>query len=97
MQRLELEGHVKNLEAQLLDLRLKTDEQGRQVQDMSLSKSRLQADGSEFARQVEELQVQIVAASAQKAHSLGQLVKIDTLKDFLFEIIVLDVIELYIA
>ena len=56
----------KSLEQQLQDLNVKFDDSVRNTQDLSSNKSRLEAENSELARQLHEVESQVgVIASAR--------------------------------
>jgi chromosome segregation ATPase len=71
-QRVEFERHAKAFEAQLVELRMKNDEQQRQIHDIGTTKSRLQSDNGELSRQVEELEANITATTRLKAQYAAQ-------------------------
>lgn len=51
-----------------MELRMKNDEQQRQIHDIGTAKSRLQFDNGELCRQVEELEANINATTRLKVH-----------------------------
>ena len=65
---------MKQLESQLLELRMRVDEQSRLSQDLGLNKSRLLSENTEFTRQVEELDAQMTQTAHLKTHFIAQLV-----------------------
>ncbi|CAD5233385.1 unnamed protein product [Bursaphelenchus xylophilus] len=71
-QRVEFERHAKQFEAQLVELRLKNEEQQRLIKDIGSAKSRLQSDNGELCRNVEELEAQITATTRLKAQYAAQ-------------------------
>ncbi|KAI6204528.1 hypothetical protein M3Y94_00684900 [Aphelenchoides besseyi] len=71
-QRVEFERHAKAFEAQLVELRMKNDEQQRQIHDIGTQKSRLQSENGELARQLEELEANITATTRLKAQYAAQ-------------------------
>jgi len=71
-QRNEMERKSKSLEAKLVELRLKADNQFRQVQELTVTKSRLQTESNGFAQQLEEIESQISAASRLKTQYTSQ-------------------------
>jgi hypothetical protein len=55
-----------------VELRLKADDQFRQAQDLSVAKSRMQTENTEFSRQIEEFELQIGATSRLKTQYTSQ-------------------------
>jgi len=64
--RTEMERIAKSHEVRLLELRLKADEQSRQLHDFISSKGRLHSENSDLARQVEELTSKIQTANRMR-------------------------------
>ncbi|CAI5455740.1 unnamed protein product [Caenorhabditis angaria] len=71
--RADQERVAKGHEVRLLELRLKADEQSRQLQDFVSSKGRLNSDNSDLARQVEELEAKIQGANRLKLQFSNEL------------------------
>ncbi|UMM42796.1 hypothetical protein L5515_018483 [Caenorhabditis briggsae] len=71
--RADQERIAKGHEVRLLELRLKADEQSRQLQDFVSSKGRLNSENSDLARQVEELEAKIQAANRLKLQFSNEL------------------------
>ncbi|CAI2356211.1 unnamed protein product [Caenorhabditis sp. 36 PRJEB53466] len=71
--RADNERIAKGHEVRLLELRLKADEQSRQLQDFVSSKGRLNSENSDLARQVEELEAKIQAANRLKLQFSNEL------------------------
>ncbi|KAF1748516.1 hypothetical protein GCK72_024983 [Caenorhabditis remanei] len=71
--RADQERVAKGHEVRLLELRLKADEQSRQLQDFVSSKGRLNSENSDLARQVEELEAKIQAANRLKLQFSNEL------------------------
>ncbi|VDO39101.1 unnamed protein product [Haemonchus placei] len=71
--RAEQERIAKQHEVLLLELRLKSDEQSRQLQDFVSSKGRLHSENADLARQVEELEGKIQAATRLKLQFSNEL------------------------
>ncbi|PIO71814.1 myosin head [Teladorsagia circumcincta] len=71
--RAEQERIAKQHEVLLLELRLKSDEQSRQLQDFVSAKGRLHSENSDLARQVEELEGKIQAATRLKLQFSNEL------------------------
>ncbi|KAI6239365.1 CRE-MYO-2 protein [Aphelenchoides fujianensis] len=71
-QRVEFERHAKAFEAQLVELRMKNEEQQRQIHDIGNQKSRLQSENGELCRAVEELEANITATTRLKAQYAAQ-------------------------
>ncbi|ETN77931.1 hypothetical protein NECAME_10688 [Necator americanus] len=71
--RAEQERIAKQHEVLLLELRLKCDEQTRQLQDFVSGKSRLNSENADLARQVEELEGKIQAATRLKIQFSNEL------------------------
>ncbi|KAK6019874.1 myosin head [Ostertagia ostertagi] len=71
--RAEQERIAKQHEVLLLELRLKSDEQSRQLQDFVSAKGRLYSENSDLARQVEELEGKIQAATRLKLQFSNEL------------------------
>ena len=72
---------MKQLESQLLELRMRVDEQSRLSQDLGLNKSRLLSENTEFTRQVEELDAQMTQTAHLKTHFIAQLVRFFKVKN----------------
>ncbi|KAL6728752.1 hypothetical protein Aduo_010491 [Ancylostoma duodenale] len=71
--RTEQERIAKQHEVLLLELRLKSDEQSRQLQDFVSAKGRLNSENADLARQVEELEGKIQAATRLKLQFSNEL------------------------
>ncbi|KJH47330.1 myosin head [Dictyocaulus viviparus] len=71
--RAERDRITKQSEVQLLELRLKADEQSRQLQDLVSSKNRLLSENVDLSQQVEELESKIQAASRLKLQFLNDV------------------------
>nr|CAA30855.1 myosin heavy chain 2 [Caenorhabditis elegans] len=71
--RADQERIAKGYEVQTSELRLKADEQSRQLQDFVSSKGRLNSENSDLARQVEELEAKIQAANRLKLQFSNEL------------------------
>ncbi|CAD6189289.1 unnamed protein product [Caenorhabditis auriculariae] len=71
--RADQERIAKSHEVRLLELRLKADEQSRQLQDFVSSKGRLHSDNSDLSRQVEELETKIQAANRLRLQFSNEL------------------------
>ncbi|CAJ0934952.1 unnamed protein product, partial [Mesorhabditis belari] len=72
-ERVEHERVAKNHEVRLLELKLKADEQARQLKDFMLSKGRLNHENSDLARQVEELEAKIQTTNKLRLQFSAQL------------------------
>ncbi|CAJ0600448.1 unnamed protein product [Cylicocyclus nassatus] len=71
--RIEQERIAKQHEVMLLELRLKADEQSRQLQDFVSAKGRLNSENGDLVRQVEELEGKIQAATRLKIQFSNEL------------------------
>ncbi|CAJ0583983.1 unnamed protein product, partial [Mesorhabditis spiculigera] len=72
-ERVEHERVAKNHEVRLLELKLKADEQSRQLKDLGSSKGRLNHENSDLARQVEELESKIQITNKLRLQFSAQL------------------------
>ncbi|CAI4222378.1 unnamed protein product [Auanema sp. JU1783] len=79
--RAEQERVAKSHEVRLLELRLKADEQSRQLQDFVSSKGRLHSENSDLSRQVEELESKIQAATRLRLQFSNELDQAKRLAD----------------
>ena len=59
----------KSLEQQLQDLNVKFDDSVRNTQDLSSNKSRLEAENSELARQLHEVESQVRVVARARSHT----------------------------
>ena len=57
----------KSLEQQLQEMNVRADDASRNIQDMSSTKSRLEAENADLARNLQEVEMQVNSLSKQRA------------------------------
>jgi chromosome segregation ATPase len=71
-QRMEMERRSKNFESQLLEFRLKIDEQSRKLQELQFTKGRLQTVCTDYNRHLEEIESKVTNASHLESQYFSQ-------------------------